>query len=920
MEAENKISTPEEEVMQLKQRIAELESGAVVDSALEGAGKEKQDFAREAIGEHIKQTPEQVLSQEYQLPAEEIEEQSQHISEMGDGEALHQEQIVELMQIVQDKGVLNAVSIVKKLGNPHFEDDFHDALVNFLQGALATESNIKVKGDKKLKKALDFVLFEITLPQEKPTENVGGEKTAKELTAIMEQFYSGMLAMDSYFVMEMGLPFSEDELVFYCAVPASKSQLFEKQANGLFPTAKIVIKKGDYNIFKPEGFSLGSIAKLKRNAILPIKTYDKFESDPIQVIINTFSKLQKEGEGASLQILVSPSSGNFSGKVKRAALKMREGKTFSEATEGDRGFALSLFDIIGDLIFGSSKSKKDKEDGIQKPVNEETVALLEEKASRQAMSVNIRFFVSASESEEKAEAILSELESAFLQFEEAQGNAFAFVRQKGGKLRKLFHNFSFRIPDKKNFLPLNTAELATIFHFPIGLSAASAPQLKYAKTKEAAPPLNLSKSGILLGENTYRGDKQSVYMDSDDRRRHFYIIGQTGTGKSVMIKNMVLQDIEAGKGVCFIDPHGSDLQDILARIPKERIDDVIYFNPGDVAKPMGLNMLEYDPKYPEQKTFIVNELFGIFNKLFDMKAAGGPMFEQYFRNAVMLVMDDPETGNTLFEVSRVLSDKEFRDLKLSKSQNPIVKTFWREVAEKAGGEAALANMVPYITSKFDNFLGNDIMRPIIGQEKSSFNFRQVMDEEKILLINLSKGRLGDLNSNLLGLIIVGKLLMASLSRVDTPENLRKDFYLYIDEFQNVTTDSIATILSEARKYRLNLTIAHQFIAQLEEDIKKAVFGNVGSMATFRIGVEDADFLEKQFEPAFNSYDLINIDNYNAYLKLLVAGQTARPFNIATLPFKNGDPAFGDEIARLSSLKFGRPREEVENEINKKYNN
>ena len=401
--------------------------------------------------------------------------------------------------------------------------------------------------------------------------------------------------------------------------------------------------------------------------------------------------------------------------------------------------------------------------------------------------------------------------------------------------------------------------------------------------------------------------------------RHFYIIGQTGTGKSVLIKNMIAQDIEAGKGCCFIDPHGSDLQDILARIPKERAEDVIYFNPGDVARPMGLNMLEYDIRYPEQKTFIVNELLGIFNKLFDMKTAGGPMFEQYFRNSVMLVMDDPDSGNTLFEVNRVLSDKGFRDYKLSRSRNPIVKTFWREVAEKAGGEASLANMVPYITSKFDNFLANDIMRPIIGQDKSAFNFRQVMDDGKILLINLSKGRLGDLNANLLGLVIVGKLLMASLSRVDTPEEERKDFYLYIDEFQNVTTDSIATILSEARKYRLDLIIAHQFIAQLEENINKAVFGNVGSISSFRVGAEDAEFLEKQFEPVFNSRDLLNIDNYNAYLKLLVNGQVSRPFNIRTLPFRKGDPKLGEKIANLSSVKYGRPREEVENEINKRYN-
>lgn len=381
---------------------------------------------------------------------------------------------------------------------------------------------------------------------------------------------------------------------------------------------------------------------------------------------------------------------------------------------------------------------------------------------------------------------------------------------------------------------------------------------------------------------------------------------------------MAVQDIEAGKGVCFIDPHGSDLQDILARVPDNRIEDVVYFNPSDVERPMGLNMLEYDPRYPEQKTFVVNELLGIFNKLFDMKTAGGPMFEQYFRNATLLVMDDPASGNTLFEISRVLSDKTFRDYKLSKTTNPIALSFWRDVAEKAGGEGALQNIVPYITSKFDNFLSNDIMRPIIGQERSSLNFREIMDSQKILLVNLSKGRLGDLNSSLLGLILVGKLLMASLSRVDMPEAERKDFYLYIDEFQNVTTNSIATILSEARKYRLDLTIAHQFIGQLQEDIKKAVFGNVGSMAIFRVGAEDSEFLEKQLAPLYTAQDLMNIDNYNAYVRLLIAGETARPFNIIARPFTKGSEEVKEKVAAFSSLKYGRPRDEIEAEIRKKY--
>ncbi len=916
MRSENRIGSPEEEIAKLKQKIFELKG--------KSSGKELQGRIKETIKKHSEKKPEQFLTDKYRISAEETKERANQLKNIDfeTEEKKHQAQIVGLLQIVQNKGVLNAVSVAKRLEDVHLEDDFHDALVKYLSTAVTPVSEAEVGGGfgrgKRIKKALNFILFEITLPQEKPNEKT--EERAgrhKELIAVMEQFYSGMSALGSYFALEVGLPFSGDEVVFYCAVPRDKANLFEKQLQGLYPSAKIEVKKDDYNIFKPEGFSSGSIVKLKRNAILPIKTYDKFGSDPIQVILNTFSKLEKDGEGAAFQIIISPGGGGLAGKAKKIALKMRDGKSFSEAVGSDKNIIESVFGALRELFFGSSEKEKSGENK-PKPVNEKTVKLLEEKASRPAMMSNIRLLVSSSQSREKAESILSELESAFLQFEETQGNAFYFSRPKRGKLRKLFYNFSFRIPKKKNMIPLNIAELATVFHFPSGITAVSAPQLKYVKTKESSPPLNLPQSGLLLGKNIYRGEERPIYMKEGDRRRHFYIIGQTGTGKSVLIKNMITQDIEAGRGCCFIDPHGSDLQDILARIPEERAEDVIYFNPGDTARPMGLNMLEYDTRYPEQKSFIVDELLGIFNKLFDMKTAGGPMFEQYFRNSVMLVMDDPDSGNTLFEVSRILSDKEFRNYKLSRSRNPIIKTFWKEVAEKAGGEAALANMVPYITSKFDNFLGNDIMRPIIGQEKSSFNFRQVMDEGKILLINLSKGRLGELNANLIGLIVVGKLLMASLSRVDTPEEKRRDFYLYIDEFQNVTTSSIATILSEARKYKLNFTIAHQFIGQLEENINKAVFGNVGSICSFRVGAEDAEFLEKQFEPVFNSHDLVNIDNYNAYLKILVDNYVSRPFNIQTLPFQKGDPVLGEKIADISSIKYGRPRKEVENEINKRY--
>ena len=312
-------------------------------------------------------------------------------------------------------------------------------------------------------------------------------------------------------------------------------------------------------------------------------------------------------------------------------------------------------------------------------------------------------------------------------------------------------------------------------------------------------------------------------------------------------------------------------------------------------------------------------MFGIFQKLYGaVPESMGPMFEQYFRNATGLVIEDPQSGSTLLDVSRVMSNKAFRDLKLSKCKNPIITQFWREIAEKAGGEASLANIVPYITSKFDVFLANDIMRPIVAQEKSSFNMREIMDGKKILLVNLSKGRLGDINSHLIGLILVGKILMAALSRVDSFGKGMNDFYLYLDEFQNITTDSISTILSEARKYRLGLTVAHQFIGQLDDKIKNSVFGNVGSMAVFRVGTEDAEFLEKQFTPVFTQTDIANLDNFNAYIRLLAGGRPTKPFNVRIEKPSKGSPEQVDKLKELSSLVYGRPRAEVESEVMKKY--
>ena len=775
--------------------------------------------------------------------------------------------------------------------------------------------------------SLQSVLYAILLPQEliAPEQE---RRDPKDIISVMEQFYAGMVSREEIrtlgfltdrpsFALEIALPSIGEETTFYVSVPRKWSRVFEKKVSALFPHARVEQVR-DYNIFNEDGVTVGSTLRLKRAAFFPIRTYRRLEADPLEVLTTAFSKMKKEGDGAAIQLVVRPAGSEWQDKGKQTARFLKKGKSLKEIQKTDtwQGAASSA---VGEFVSGPKK--KSKEEEFQKssePFDEELVKQLEEKAGRAGFDVNIRLLASAATHEE-AEDILQSLEDAFLQFSDPQANSFIVERRSGSSLEELAYQFAFRMFREQGAAYLSTEELTSLYHFP--MNALSAPKVKHLKAREAPAPANLPPEGVLLGENIFRGEQSLIRIQRGDRQRHLYVIGQTGTGKTNFMKSLVHQDIMNGEGVCFIDPHGETVEELLALIPKERVEDVIYFNPGDVARPLGLNMLEYDPQYPEQKTFVVNELFSIFQKLYGaVPESMGPMFEQYFRNATMLVMDDPASGNTLLEIARVMADKDFRALKLSRSKNVVVRTFWEDVAEKAGGEAALQNMVPYITSKFDIFLANDIMRPIIGQEKSAFNFREVMDSKKILLVNLSKGRLGDINSHLLGLIIVGKLLIAALSRSDMLEKERKDFYLYIDEFQNVTTKSISAILSEARKYRLDLIVAHQFIGQLEEDIKKAIFGNVGSMVSFRIGADDAEFMEQQFEPVFAAHDLMNIDNYNAYVKLLLNGQTSRPFNIHTFPTPEGSTEVAVAIKQLSSLKYGVPREDVELTITNKFRN
>ena len=787
-------------------------------------------------------------------------------------------------------------------------------------GGLIFIRRLKNKG--RITRALNMSLFLISLPKKIKKGEGETPKSEKEIISIMEQLYSSLSNIKEtkdvfiygqpHLVFEIATPEQGEEISFYLALPTRYENIIEKQIHGFYPEASIE-KVEDYNIFNPEGTVAGAYLKLAKNYVLPFKTYQNLEIDPLNEIVNTLSKLKEKGEGAAIQIAFCPTLSKSQKIGQDVAKEMQKGKSFSQAIS-DKGGNF-LIQLIKDFRKSSKSSQKENQQLEEKqtvitPGQEEIIKALENKASKIGFNVNVRLLVSA-DSPTQAEQLLSHLEGAFVQFGSPNLNQLKSVCVKGRALKKLIYNFSFRLFNKKQKMLLSTEELTSIFHFPT--AGIETPKVKFLKAESASTPANLPKQGIILGKNVYRGVETEVRIQEDDRRRHLYVIGQTGTGKSVFMRNMIIQDIKNGKGVGVLDPHG-DVEKILGLIPKERIEDVVLVDPSDLERPLGLNMMDYDAKYPEQKTFAVNELMSIFDKLYDMKIAGGPMFEQYTRNALLLLMDDPSEKFTLMEVPKVMSDSDFRKRLLIKCKNIVVKDFWEKEAEKAGGEASLQNMVPYITSKFNVFIANDYMRPIIGQSETSLNFRQIMDEQKILLVNLSKGRLGDINSSLLGLIITGKILMAAFSRVDVPEEERKDFYLYMDEFQNFSTNSISTILSEARKYRLSLIAGHQFIGQLSEDIRKAVFGNVGSMVSFRVGAEDAEFLVKQFEPVFDANDLINIDNFNAYVKLMIDNQTSKPFNLAVYPPEKEDLEIAKSIKEISRLKYGRDRVVVEKEV------
>ena len=729
-------------------------------------------------------------------------------------------------------------------------------------------------------RSLSYVLLQIAVPRENEIKIDAAEQMFSSLYGIYNNKWWAFIKPQDHISFEIVA--KREDIRFYVSVPKNIKDLVEKQIHGAYPGADIK-EVEEYSIFSEKGKVAFTALRLRYANHYPMRTYRDLPTDALSLVTSNLAKMS-EGEGAVIQVLIQPT--------------------------GDR------WKNIGRSYISKVKKDEANPEKANFKVNAKLLEAIETKIQKPGFNSVIRIVVS-SETKERANLHLKNILASFEQFS-SDNNSFWEVKFP---IKHLFlTDFIYRyfpvinLPILRQYSVLNSDELASLYHLPN--KTIETPYIFWLNAKRAPAPMSIPETGMFLGMSKYRGVERPIYLGEDDRRRHMYVIGKTGTGKSQLLEELVMQDINAGRGVAVIDPHGDLIAGILARMPVSRAEDVIYFDPSDTERPMGLNMLEAQTE--EQKHFVVTSIVGLMYKLYDPMKTGiiGPRFEHAIRNAMLTVMAEP--GNTFVEVVRILTDPSFVQELLPKVNDPMIRRYWTDqIAQTA--DFHKSEVLDYIVSKFGRFVTNKLMRNIIGQSESSFDFRKVMDEGKILLVNLAKGKLGEENSNFLGLILVPRILVAAMSRQEIPEDKRRDFYLYVDEFQNFATPDFAQILSEARKYRLNLVVANQFIGQMEEEVKNAVFGNVGTLVAFRVGVTDANYLQHEFQPTFNESDLINIDKYNSYIKTIVKNEPMKPFSIDLTKDMSQvvaarSPQIANAIIQLSRLKYGRSKELVEAEI------
>lgn len=697
---------------------------------------------------------------------------------------------------------------------------------------------------------------------------------------------------------------------YYVVVPLVLVDVIKQAVAAAYPTARLE-EVEEHNIFSQVGKISGTIGgelTLKKEPAYPIATFQDSKRDAMRAILNALSSVGRE-DGASIQILLRPAPEGWTKTSIARANRIRKDK----GKKNGIGAVIAPKEILEALWKPPENKDTKPEDKQLSSLEQATVEALEEKTRHPGYEVLIRV-IASSNTAARSQAILKNIVAAFALFDAPGKNGFKFSLAKN--IEQFVTSFIFRFfpPEVKQNI-LNSVELATIFHLPDQTNIPTS-QLQRQASKQVDGPHQSLDEGFLLGYNVYRGVKKEIRLGTSDRRRHSYIIGQTGTGKSGLLENLALQDMLDGKGFAFVDPHGDSAERLLGMVPKERVEDVIYFNPGDMENPVGLNLFEFDT--PDQRDFLVQEAIAMLYRLYDPGHTGiiGPRYEHWFRNAALTIMSDPN-GTSFIDIPQVFNDNDFAKAKMKYVKDQTVLDFWnKEMAQTS--DYHKSEVLGWFVSKFGAFLSNEMMRNIIGQTKSGFNLREIMDNKKILLVNLSKGKTGELNSQLLGMIFVMKFQAAAMGRANIPEEERVDFTLYVDEFQNFATDSFETILSEARKYRLNLILANQFMTQLTDKIREAIIGNVGTVISGRIGTTDAELMVKRFQPTFDAEDLTRLPNFETIASVMINNVPSAPFSMSLIPpLGKPNAQLADALRRLSAAKYGKPRASVETEIFKR---
>ena len=701
---------------------------------------------------------------------------------------------------------------------------------------------------------------------------------------------------------------------YYAVVPAVITETVKQAVISAYPTARLEEIEQE-SIFADEVTTeqvAGGEMSLKKDFVYPISTYEDTQRDASLAILNAMA-VTKPGEGMALQLLFRPTDGSWTKISTERVKNIREGKKAVVRGKKVLYEGAMLIKDFAQAFFHPPDPHDKLEDGKNlSNLEQEEIAAIEHKTKYPGFETLIRVVASAG-TKERSEAMISGLVAAFSQFDSANYNGFRYDMLKD--TRKLARDYIFRMfPQGVRTNILNSVELASLYHLP-AQKAIPTSQVERQATKQVEGPAKLVTEGVVLGVNEFRGAQKVIRLSENDRRRHTYVIGSTGMGKSVLLTNVAYQDMLDGRGFAFIDPHGDAVETLLAKVPEDRIDDVIYFDPADMEHPVGMNMFEWTTE--DQKDFIVQEGINMLQSLFDPSNQGffGPRGQHMFRNAALLLMADPR-GATFIDIPQCFTDPEFVKEKLQYVKDKAVYDYWTREFPASQKSSDAGEVVTWFASKWGPFLSNTIMRNILGQTKSGF---KIMDQKKIFLVNLSKGRLGDINSQLLGMILVMKFQAAAMSRADVPEDERQDFCLFVDEFQNFATESFESILSEARKYRLNLFLANQFMTQLTDKIREAILGNVGTLMAGRLGVTDAELMEKAFTPVFNAEDLHKQGNYQAIATVMMYNMPTSPFTMKLLPpMGEANPELLQNMKAFLATKYGRTRAEVEAEIQERW--